>query len=802
MTQDTTEVTRDPVCGMTVDPNAGKPTFEHGGRTFHFCANGCKTKFAADPDAYLTAKDPICGMTVDRASAKHFLRHDGEKHYFCSAGCKSKFEARLEGAPPPPPPPKDALWTCPMDPEIVQDHPGDCPICGMALEPMMPSADHGPNPELADLWRRFWIAGPLAAGVFILEMGSHIGIPFERWLGPTLLLWLQFLLATPVLWACRIFFKRAWISVKTGHLNMWTLIGLGTAAAYGFSVFSLLAPGLIPHQMGGHGMPPVYFEAAAVILVLVLVGQLMEVTARERTGDAIRALMDLAPKTARVVKDGQERDVPLAEVMKGDVLRVRPGEAVPVDGVVTEGHSSVDQRLVTGEPVPVEVGAGSEVTGGTLNATGSFLMKATHVGAETTLSRILSLVATAQRSRAPVQDLADRVAAWFVPAVIGAAVLAFLGWMIFGPGLSQAVVAAISVLIIACPCALGLATPMSVMVSVGRGAHSGVLIRDAAALEKLSAATALVVDKTGTLTVGKPKVSDIIALAESEQTVLALAGALEKGSEHPLAAAIVEAAQSLTLPVVEGFDAKIGQGVTGRVDGRDVALGNAKLMAAVNVEVTGAAEKVSRLQGDGKTVMYLAAGGQLAGLIASADPLKGDTASAVKALQGQGLRVIMATGDSERTAAAVARELGIDEVHAGVSPEDKAKLVSDLKAGGAVVAMAGDGINDAPALAGADVGIAMGGGADAAIESAGLTLPQSDLSAILRARKLAVATLANIKQNLFLAFAYNTLGVPIAAGVLYPLTGWLLSPVIAAAAMSLSSVSVILNALRLRTVKL
>jgi P-type Cu+ transporter len=790
-------VIRDPVCGMTVDPNIGKPTTKYEDRTFHFCANGCKTKFEAAPDDYLTAIDPVCGMTVDRASAAHFLKHDGAKHYFCSGHCLEKFKAGLQPSAPPPPPPKDALWTCPMDPEIIQDHPGDCPICGMALEPMMPSAARGPNRELADLWRRFMLAGPLAAGVFALEMGNHIGIPFEAWLGSRVFLWLQFALATPVMLICSVFFKRAWVSLKTGRLNMWTLIGIGTAAAYGFSVIALLAPGVIPHQMAGHGMPPVYFEAAAVILVLVLVGQLMEVTARERTGDAIRALMDLAPKTARVVRNGAERDVPLAEVVKGDILRVRPGESVPVDGVITEGHSSVDERLVTGESVPVEASVGYAVTGGTLNGTGTFLMSATHVGAETTLSRILTLVATAQRSRAPVQDLADRVSAWFVPAVLVAALLAFAGWMIFGPGLAFALVAAISVLIIACPCALGLATPMSVMVAVGRGAHSGVLIRDACALEKLAAASVLVVDKTGTLTLGRPEVTDVVG--EQKDDILALAAALEKGSEHPLAAAILNAASGLPLPAVTGFAARIGEGVTGTVGGQVAALGNMRLMASLGVDIAGVS--VEPLQTAGKTVMFVAQGGKLTGLIATADPLKPNAAATVKALQDAGVRIVMASGDSERTAQAVAKTLGIDEVHAGVTPEDKAKLVTLLKATG-VVAMAGDGINDAPALASADVGIAMGGGADAAIESAGITLPKGDLAAILRARKLAQATLQNIRQNLFLAFVYNTAGVPLAAGVLYPLTGWLLSPVIAAAAMSLSSVSVILNALRLGRVKL
>ena len=804
-----TTITRDPVCGMTVDPHAGKPSVDHDGHSYHFCSQGCHDKFVAAPEDYIEAKDPVCGMTVNRGTAAHFHKLEGEKFYFCSENCESKFradpEAYLGDRPAPKAMPEGTQYTCPMHPEIVEDQPGDCPKCGMALEPMTPSADQGPNPELVDFRKRLWIAGPLAAAVFILEMGAHIGVPFEDWIGARPFLWLQFALATPVLWLCRPFFVRGWKSVTNRSPNMWTLIALGTAAAYGFSLVSLLAPGIFPEALRDmHGQPPVYFEAAAVILVLVLLGQIMELTAREKTGDAIRALMDLAPKTARRVSDAGEEDVPLDQVQAGDWLRVRPGETVPVDGAIIEGGSTIDESMLTGEPVPVEKAEGDTVTGGTLNKTGSFVMEAQSVGAETTLSRIVSMVGQAQRSRAPIQGLADRVALFFVPAVVACAVLACIAWMVFGPSpaLGYAVVAAVSVLIIACPCALGLATPMSVMVGTGRGASEGVLVRDAEALERFAKVDVLVVDKTGTLTEGRPTLTDVVALEGEEERILSLVAALERGSEHPLAEAILAGAKDAPKLEAEGFEAITGKGVMARIEGRQVAFGNAALMRDCGADPDQVVDRIEALQDEGKTAMMLAEADRIIGVIAVADRIKETTPEAIKALHEAGLRIVMATGDSERTAAAVARKLGIDEIRAGVSPEGKAKLVEELRQGGASVAMAGDGVNDAPALAAADVGIAMGTGADVAVESAGLTLVKGDLRGIVKARRLAQAVMRNIRQNLFFAFAYNTAGVPIAAGILYPLFGVLLSPVIAALAMSLSSVSVIGNALRLRGQKL
>lgn len=807
------KITRDPVCGMTVDPKAGKPTAEHDGHTYHFCSDGCRKKFVSNPDTYLTAKDPVCGMTVDRATAAHMSKHKGQRFYFCSSGCQSKFDTEPEkylgDQPAPEPMPEGTQYTCPMHPEIIQDHPGDCPKCGMALEPMTPSADAGPNPEFVDFKRRLWITAPLALMVFALEMGSHVGIPFADWIGHTAFGWLQFVLATPVVLICWPFFKRGWSSVVNRSPNMWTLIALGTGAAYVFSVISLIAPQLFPDSMRDDmGMAPVYFEAAAVILVLVLMGQVMELAARERTGDAIRALMDLAPKTARRVSaDGTETDVPLEDLRTGDVLRVRPGESVPVDGVVTEGRSSVDESMISGEPVPVEKVEGEPVTGGTLNKTGSFLMKAQNVGADTTLNRIVEMVAKAQRSRAPIQAMADRVAVYFVPAVVGVSLLSFAAWAIFGPtpALSYAFVAAVSVLIIACPCALGLATPMSIMVATGRGAGAGVLIRDAEALERFAKVDVLIVDKTGTLTEGKPALTDAEpADGMDETTLLSLAAALERGSEHPLAEAIVAGAEERGAPKQDSsdFEAITGKGVTGVVDGRKVALGNAALMQDLGIDTGAFADRAKALQSEGKTAMFVAADGKPAGLIGVADRIKDTTPDAIRALHDLGMRIIMATGDAKATAEAVGKTLKIDEIHAEVSPEDKNALVRKLKGEGMSVAMAGDGVNDAPALAEADVGIAMGTGADVAVESAGITLVKGDLGGIVRARRLAEATMRNIRQNLFFAFVYNTAGVPLAAGILYPFFGILLSPVVAAAAMSLSSVSVITNALRLRSEKL
>ena len=801
---DATDIVRDPVCGMIVDPGPGKPTIRDGDHVYHFCHDGCRTKFENDPNAYKTAIDPVCGMNVDRARAAYMTKHEGERFYFCSSRCEERFGAAPEDwlgeRAAPEPMPEGTLYTCPMDPEIVQEGPGDCPICGMALEPMNPTADAGPNPELIDFRRRLWIGAPLAIAVLILEMGSHIGIPFAEWLGHTAFRWAQFILATPVvIWVGYPFFKRGWSSIRTGAYNMWTLIALGTGAALLFSIVSLVGPGLFPASLHGEHGPPLYFEAAAVIIVLVLVGQVMELTARERTGDAIRALMDLAPKTARRVgDDGTDEDVQLDEVRTGDRLRIRPGEAVPVDGVVTDGRSSIDESMISGEPVPVEKTAGDTVTGGTLNKAGTLIMRADAVGTETTLSRIVAMVTSAQRSRAPIQAQVDKVAQWFVPIVVAIAVIAFLVWFAFG-SLAYAVVAAVSVLIIACPCALGLATPMSIMVASGRGAQSGVLIRDAEALERLAGVDTVIVDKTGTLTEGRPVLTDA-----ADDDILALAAALERGSEHPLAEAIVTGARERGLNIAEttDFEAVTGKGVQGTVQGQHIALGNTTMMTGIGAQTEPFDEEAAALRAEGKTVMFLAIDNETAGLIAVADPVKETTPEALRSLHAAGLRIIMATGDAEATARAVGERLGLDDIRAGVSPEGKADLVRSLQAEGKKVAMAGDGVNDAPALAAADVGIAMGAGADVAVESAGVTLVKGDLNGLVRARRLAQATMRNIRQNLVFAFGYNTLGVPVAAGVLYPIFGVLLSPMIAALAMSLSSVSVIANALRLRAVRL
>jgi Cu+-exporting ATPase len=675
----------------------------------------------------------------------------------------------------------------------------------MALEPMAPSREAGPNPELVDFRRRLWIGAPLALVAVVLEMGQHVGLPMREALGPQLHLWLQFAVATPVvLWVALPFFKRGWASVVNRSPNMWTLIALGTGAAYAFSVVATVAPEVFPASMRDDaGMAPVYYEASAAIIVLVLLGQVMELLARERTGDAQRALLDLAPKTARRVGDDGEADVPLEDIVSGDRLRVRPGESVPVDGVVIEGRSSIDESMLTGEPVPVEKNEGEPVTGGTLNKSGSFIMRAEKVGADTMLARIVEMVAKAQRSRAPIQGLADWVAGYFVSAVVLVALVAFGAWMVWGPApaMTYAIVAAVSVLIIACPCALGLATPMSIMTATGRGAQAGVLIRDAEALERFAKVDALIVDKTGTLTEGKPSLSDVVA-AEGfgEDEILGLAAGLERGSEHPLAEAIVAGAgaRGVEIGASRDFDSVTGKGVRGWIGDHMVALGNKAMMEDIGVDMGALAERAEALQAEGKTAMLVVVDGRLAGLVAVADRVKDTTADAIRGLQRAGLKIVMATGDSRRTAEAVAASLGIDEVRAEVSPEDKAALVDELRAQGLRVAMAGDGVNDAPALAAADVGIAMGTGADVAMESAGVTLVKGDLTGILRARRLATATMRNIRQNLFFAFVYNAAGVPIAAGVLYPFFGILLSPIFAAAAMALSSVSVIANALRLR----
>ena len=768
---------------------------------------------AVDPHTSVehVARDPVCGMAVERAGARHTARHEGQTFYFCCARCRERFTAApdefLGDRPQAQPAPEGSLYTCPMDPEIVQATPGDCPICGMALEPMMPAADAGPSPELRDLRRRLWLAAPLAGAVFALEMGSHAGIPFDSWIGPRLFIALQCLLATPVLWIARAFFLRGLASVRNRSPNMWTLIALGTGAAWLFSLAGVIAPGAFPAAvLTAGGQPPAYFEAAAVILVLVLVGQVMETAARERTGDAIRALMGLAPKTARRLEAGGEADVPLDAVRPGDRLRVRPGESVPVDGVVIEGRAALDESMITGEPLPVEKGPGDLLTGGTLAKSGSLVMRAERVGAETTLSRIVALVAKAQRSRAPIQALADRVAGVFVPAVVAVAVLAAIGWVAAGPSpaLAYALSAAVSVLIIACPCALGLATPMSIMVAAGRGAQVGVLVRDAEALERLAKADLLVVDKTGTLTEGRPTVTDVVPMGPADrERLLALAAALERSTQHPLAEAVIEAAETAGAPYLEAsaVESVAGRGVHGQVAGHAVALGNAAMMQALGIALGDHLGRAAMLEDAGKTAMFVAVDGVLSGVIGVADRVRETAPDAMRALEAMDLRVVMATGDSPRVAGIVARALGIDEVHAALGPEEKGALVERFRRQGHTVAMAGDGVNDAPALALADVGIAIGTGADIAMESAGITLVKGDLRGIVRARRLARATMGNVRQNLFLAFVYNALAIPIAAGVLFPPFGILLSPMIAAAVMSLSSVSVIGNALRLRAAR-
>lgn len=761
------------------------------------------------------AVDPVCGMSVNVASAKHKTHHGGRDVYFCSARCKEKYEADPEtyadGPPVQEPMPAGTQYTCPMHPEIVQEGPGTCPICGMALEPMgVPTGNEGPNPELVDFTRRMIVGAILTVPILVLAMGPHLGLPVREWIGERNADWIEFALATPVvLWAGWPFFVRCKDSILNRSPNMWTLIGIGVGAAYLYSAVATITPGVFPAAFrGAEGSVAIYFEAAAVIVVLVLLGQVLELRAREQTGGAIRALLDLAPKTAvRVMDDGSDETVSLDEVLAGDRLRVRPGDSIPVDGVVVEGRSSVDESLLTGEPVPVEKTSGDGVTGGTLNKTGSFIMKAERVGSETMLSQIVTMVAEAQRSRAPIQKMVDMVASYFVPAVLVVAVIAFVVWSIWGPApaLAYAFIVAVSVLIIACPCALGLATPMSIMVATGRGAQAGVLIKNAEMLERFADVDTLIVDKTGTLTVGKPQLTDTLAVAGTDESeLLRLAASLERGSEHPLAEAIVSAAraQNVKLSDAKSFEAVTGKGVRGEIDGRNVALGNAAMMDELRVDRTELIAQADALRDEGKTAMFVAVDGKLAGLVAVADPVKETTAEAITALHAEGFKVVMVTGDNARTAQAVAGRLGIDEVRADVLPDQKAEIVRELQASGSKVAMAGDGVNDAPALAQADVGIAMGTGADVAIESAGITLVKGDLRGIVRARRLSQATMANIKQNLFFAFAYNALGVPIAAGVLYPIFGLLLSPIIAAAAMSLSSVSVIGNALRLKTVRL
>ncbi|HET7295289.1 MAG TPA: heavy metal translocating P-type ATPase [Vicinamibacteria bacterium] len=767
-----------------------------------------------EPDS----KDPVCGMVVRRDSAAGSVEHDGSTYWFCSPGCVETFKAdprsylggRADAAGKPDKRPADA-YTCPMHPEVVRSEPGACPICGMALEPRTVTAEEPDNSELRDMTRRLWISSSLAAPLFLVTMGTMLaGHQAVSWISPRALAWVELALATPVvLWGGWPFFERMWASFRSRNLNMFTLIGIGTGTAYGYSVVAALLPGIFPASLRGHdGDVGRYFEAAAVITALVLLGQVLELRARSRTSGAIRALLGLVPKTARLVgADGTEFDVPLDRVQAGDRLRVRPGEKVPVDGVVVEGRSAVDEAMISGEPVPVEKVAGDRVTGATLNGTGALLIRAERVGADTLLAQIVRMVSDAQRSRAPIQRLADRVSAYFVPAVIAVAALSFVGWSLLGPEprLAHGLVAAVSVLIIACPCALGLATPMSIMVGVGRGAGLGVLIRDAEALEALEKVDTLVVDKTGTLTEGRPSLAVVEAAPGwQEDEVLRLAASLEQGSEHPLAAAILGGARSrgLDLDAASEFESLTGKGVAGSVSGRKVVLGNRALLDEARIDAASLAERAEALRADGQTVMFVAVDGRLAGLIGAADPIKPSSAEALRQLHAEGVRVVMATGDSRTTAAAVARRLGLDAFEAEVLPASKVDVVKRLQAEERTVAMAGDGINDAPALAQAQVGIAMGTGTDVAMESAGVTLLRGDLRGIARARRLSRATMRNIRQNLFFAFIYNALGVPLAAGALYPAFGLLLSPMAAAAAMSLSSVSVIGNALRLRRVAL
>ena len=764
--------------------------------------------------AATVVKDPVCGMDVIAGEAAGgSAEHRATTYWFCSPRCREKFTAEPERyvAPPPAVAPgaDDRIYTCPMHPEVRQKGPGTCSKCGMALEPEAPSAEEGPNAELVDMTRRFWVSLALTMPVLALAMGEMLLPAAVAPLGAWGVLWTQLVLTTPVvLWGGWPFFVRGWESIVHKSPNMFTLIALGTATAFGFSVYAILFPDTLPHAVRHGGVPPVYFEAAAVIITLVLLGQVLELRARSATSGAIRALLGMAPKTARRVNpDGSEEDIPLAHVHVGDRLRVRPGERVPVDGLVVEGHSPVDESMVTGEPIPVEKGPGAWVTGGTVNATGSFVMRAERIGAETLLAQIVRMVAEAQRSRAPIQRLVDVVSSWFVPAVVLIAAVTAFVWGFFGPEprLAYALVNAVAVLIIACPCALGLATPMSIMVGTGRGAQVGVLIRNAEALEAMEKVDTLLVDKTGTLTEGKPRLVMVIASPGfTEDEGLRLAAGLEQGSEHPLAAAILEGAHERgAAPAhVESFESVTGQGVTAVADGRRLALGNLRLMTAQGVDLSAVMDRAESLRAQGQTVMFLAVEGQLAGLVGVADPVKASTPEASRQLRAEGLHVVMVTGDSRTTAEAVARKLGLDDVIAEVQPAEKTAVVQGLQADGHVVAMAGDGVNDAPALAQADVGIAMGTGTDVAMESADITLVKGDLRGIVRARRLSQATMRNIRQNLVWAFLYNALGVPIAAGVLYPIFGLLLSPMIASAAMSLSSVSVIANALRLRRVTL
>ncbi|HEY9233882.1 MAG TPA: heavy metal translocating P-type ATPase [Phenylobacterium sp.] len=765
-------------------------------------------------DGAETVKDPVCGMDVDPRTTPHKASFEGQEYFFCSAGCQAKFQkepSRYTPSAPRPTPaaPVGTIYTCPMHPQIRQVGPGACPICGMALEPEVMTSETGPSPELKDMTRRFWVGLVLALPVLALEMGGHLtGLTMR--LGGQTSAWIQFALATPVvLWSGWPFFERGARSVATRSLNMFTLIAMGVGVAWLYSVVATLAPHFFPPAFRRpDGSVPIYFEAAAVITVLVLLGQVLELRARERTSGAIKALLDLAPKTARRLReDGSDEEVTLDLIAAGDRLRVRPGEKVPVDGEVIEGRVSIDESMVTGESMPVTKEPGAKVVGGSINKTGSFIMRAEKIGADTLLSQIVQMVAQAQRSRAPIQRMADQVSGWFVPSVIGIALVAFAVWALIGPDprFAFGLVAAVSVLIIACPCALGLATPMSIMVGVGQGARAGVLIKNAEALERFEKIDTLVIDKTGTLTEGRPAVTAIRpAQGHDETEVLRLAASLERASEHPLADALVRAAteRELSLSQPADFDSPVGKGVLGVVDGRRLAIGSGKFLDEQGVDTRALEAAADALRADGATAIFMALDGQAAAIFAIADPIKATTPSAVQGLKAEGVRLVMMTGDNRTTAQAVARKLGIDEVEAEVLPQDKAAVVEKLRSEGRKVAMAGDGVNDAPALAAAEVGVAMGAGADVAIESAGVTLLKGDLDGIVKARRLSRAVMRNIRENLFFAFAYNVAGIPIAAGVLYPFTGWLLSPAIAAAAMALSSVSVVGNALRLRGARL
>jgi len=789
-----------------------KQAHEHGHED---TAGGCcsASRTSGDVGAPAKVKDPVCGMDVDPAATPHHATHDGRDYHFCSGGCRAKFVADplhyLSDEPRPEHvAAQGAMWTCPMHPQIRREGPGTCPICGMALEPEEPSLDDAPNPELVDFTRRTWVAAALTVPLLAISMVAEmLGVHFVP---PAINPWLQLALTAPiVLWAGWPFFERGWTSIVTRHLNMFTLVSIGVGAAFAYSVVATVAPRLFPPSFQMHGTVPVYYEAAGVVVTLVLLGQVLELRARAATGRAIRALLNLAPKTARRIgAGGEDEEVELADVAAGDRLRVRPGEAVPVDGVVVEGRSSVDESMLTGEPVPVLKEDGASVTGGTVNGTGALVIEARAVGSDTVLARIVKMVAEAQRSRAPIQAVADRVSGWFVPLVVAIAIATFVVWNLVGPEprFGHALLNAIAVLIIACPCALGLATPMSIMVGTGRGARAGVLIKDAEALQMMADVDTLVIDKTGTLTEGRPTLVAVdLVEGFARNDLLAAAAAVEARSEHPLAHAVVTGARDNGLEVasVEDFDSQTGLGVSGQINDREVAVGNAAQMKRVSADISALADAADRHRAEGAGVMFVAIDGRLAGLLAVADPIKASARDAIAALREEGLRIVMLTGDAQGTANAVAKAIGgIDEVHAGLKPEDKARIIGELKAKGAKVAMAGDGINDAPALAAADVGVAMGTGTDVAIESAGMTLTKGDLAAMVRARRLAKATMRNIRQNLFFSFLFNGIGVPVAAGVLYPVAGILLSPMIAGAAMALSSFTVVTNALRLNTTKL